>query len=109
MSLDDILKASQRRDLGLKAAGDGKMTVTGLPKGPKGRDEQWQELCTEWAAAKAAVNAAHAPVNSAFTSVASGNRERRNPTEAELDAWEKARAWEAAVRKKMDDFVKRNT
>ena len=109
MSLDDILKASQRTDLSLQATRDGKMKITGFPSQPKSIDQQWQDLCAEYDAAKAAENDAFGPVNAAFRSVASGSKNRRNPTGAEFDALDTASAWRRAVLNKMRDFVKKNT
>ncbi len=109
MGMKRILTDSQSTQLGLKATGRGTMQITGLPSEQRNLGGQWAELCKEFDAAQAAVNAALAPVNAAFRSAAEGTRNRRNPTEAELDALESARAWEDAVRKKMDAFIARNT
>lgn len=71
-------------------------------------DEEWQKLRDEHDAARDAYSNASKVVNSKFAAVAKGTS-RTNPTEEELEKSEFAwKAWED-VRRRMQDFVKRNT
>ena len=68
--------------------------------------EQWEALCDEYRAAQAEDNRCFGKVNGAFAAVAAGKV--ANPSEADMAAWDAARAHLADVRKRMDEFVARN-
>jgi hypothetical protein len=71
-------------------------------------DEEWQKLCDENDAARDAYFNASKVVDSKFAAVVKGTS-RTNPTEEELEKPEFAwKAWED-IRRRMQEFVKRNT
>jgi len=68
---------------------------------------EWQKLCEEHDTARDAYFDAFAAVNQKFAAIAKGSS-RANPTERELDEFESAwKRWEA-VKRRMDEFVKKN-
>ena len=69
--------------------------------------EQWQELCKKFEEAREEHSKAFAIVNSAFAQVAKGGN--KNPSSQELDDMDKSWNHLEAVKKEMDDFVKKNT
>lgn len=70
-------------------------------------NQNWEELCREFEAARDAHNVAYAAVTRGFARVAKGTG--GNPTEQELDAYEVTSKQLEQMKRRMDDFVKANT
>ena len=69
---------------------------------------EWQKLCDEHDAARDEYFKAFAAVNQKFVAIAKGTS-RTNPTMKELDAFDAAwDKWEG-VKRRMHEFVKKNT
>ena len=69
--------------------------------------EQWQELCGQHEAARAAYLAAFSVVNAKFAAVGKGTS-HTNPTAGELGAFEATwKSWQE-VKDQMDAFVKKH-
>lgn len=70
-------------------------------------DAQWQILCEQHEAARDVFNSAFAAVNRKFVAIGEGKSEA-NPTTAESEAFERARAEWEDVKRRMQEFVKAN-
>jgi hypothetical protein len=69
--------------------------------------EKWEVMCKEFEAARDAQFAAYVAVNRGFSRVA--KRTGGNPSEEELDAYEKTSQRLKEIGLRMDEFVKANT
>lgn len=68
---------------------------------------QWKALCDEFQGARNKAMECFGVVNTAFRGVYEGTGP--NPTQQELDAWDAANAHVEDVKKRMSEFVRRNT
>lgn len=69
--------------------------------------EKWEALCKEFEAARDAQFDAYAAVTRGFARVAKGTG--GNPSEEELDAYEKTSQRLEEIERRMDEFIKANT
>ena len=71
-------------------------------------DLEWQKLCDEHEAARDAYFNAFAPVNEKFRQIGQG-ASKTNPSETELDEFDSTwNAWQD-IKRRMDEFIKKNT